>query len=103
MAGEDLERLCLVCRTPGHKRPVAALSLCYSCHCQATNRSQAVAAYVAGDYRGPPATPRATFGLCRMACDALACGGGYCSDVAGSIRAPSCKSRPRSSAFRHVS
>ena len=33
---EDVERLCLVCRTPGHERPVAAQGLCYSCLSQAS-------------------------------------------------------------------
>ena len=78
---EDLERLCLVCRTPGHERPVAAHELCYSCLCQATTRGQSSTAYVAGDQHWPAATPRPTFGLCRMACDALAGGGdGLCGE-----------------------
>ena len=78
---EDLERLCLVCRTPGHERPAAAQGVCYSCLSQAKGRGQNVAAYIAGDERWPPATPRATFGLCRMACDALACGSdGLCGE-----------------------
>jgi len=78
---EDLERLCLVCRTPGHERPVAAQGVCYSCVRQASNRGQSVAAYVAGDERWPPATPRPSFGLCRMTCDALACGSdGLCGE-----------------------
>lgn len=46
---EDLERLCLVCRTPGHERPAAAQRLCYSCLAQAKGRGQSVAAYIAGD------------------------------------------------------
>lgn len=79
--GEDLERLCLVCRTPGHERPVAAQGLCYSCHRQATNRGQSPVAYVAGDEHWPPTRPRPTFGPCRMACDALACGNdGLCGE-----------------------
>jgi integrase len=79
--GEDAERLCLVCRTPGRERPVAARGLCYSCLRQATNRGQTVAAYIAGDERWPAATPRPSFGRCRMACDALACGGdGLCGE-----------------------
>src|SRR5438034_1264737 len=78
---EDRERLCLVCHTPGHERPVAAQGLCYSCHRQASNRGQAVAAYMAGNERWAPATPRVTFGVCRMACDALACGeDGLCGE-----------------------
>jgi integrase len=77
----DVERLCLVCRSAGHERPVAAQGLCFSCHRQANNRGQGVAAYIAGDERWPPATPRSSFGLCRMACDALACGGdGLCGE-----------------------
>lgn len=78
---EDLDRLCLVCRTPGHERPVAAQGLCYSCHRQASNRGQTVPAYVGGDERWPAATPRPTFGPCRMACDALASGrDGLCGE-----------------------
>ena len=78
---EDQERLCLVCRAPGHERPVAAQGLCYSCHRRASNRGQSAAAYIAGDERWPPATPRPSFGPCRMACDALACGAdGLCGE-----------------------
>jgi len=78
---EDLERLCLVCRTPGHERPGAARGLCYSCLSQAKQRGQSVEAHVAGDARCPPATPRASFGPCRMACDGLAVGGdGFCGE-----------------------
>ena len=78
---EDLERLCLVCRTPGHERPAAAQGVCYSCLSQAKDRGQSVAAHIAGDGRWPPAAPRPTFGPCRMACDALACGGdGLCGE-----------------------
>jgi integrase len=78
---EDLERLCLVCRTPGHERPLAAQGLCYSCLSQAKGRGQSVAAYIAGDERWPAATPRPTFGPCRITCDALACGSdGLCGE-----------------------
>ena len=78
---EDTERLCLVCRTPGNERPAAAQGLCYSCRRQASNRGQSPEAYIAGDKRRPAATPRVTFGLCRMAGDALACGGdGLCGE-----------------------
>ena len=78
---EDLERLCLVCRTPGHERPVAAQGLCFSCLSGARNRGQAVQAYVTGDARWAPGTPRSSFGPCRMACDALASGGdGLCGE-----------------------
>ncbi|MGB0091557.1 MAG: hypothetical protein WBP81_03350, partial [Solirubrobacteraceae bacterium] len=71
---ENLERLCLVCRAPGHERPDAANGLCYSCNRQAANRGQSVECYVNGDERWPPARPQETFGMCRMACDALAVG-----------------------------
>lgn len=78
---EDPERLCLVCRTPGHERPLAAQGLCFSCLSQAKGRGQSVTDYIAGDERWPPATPRPTFGPCRMTCDALACGGdGLCGE-----------------------
>ncbi len=78
---EDLERLCLVCRTPGHERPAAAEGVCYSCLRQARNRGQSVEGYLVGDEQWPSATPRASFGLCRMACDALACGSdGLCGE-----------------------
>jgi integrase len=78
---QDLERLCLVCRVPGHERPAAAHGLCYSCVRQARNRGQSVGAFVAGDERWPAPRPRATFGMCRMACDALAVGSdGLCGE-----------------------
>jgi hypothetical protein len=95
--GEDLERLCLVCRTPGHERPVAAQGLCYSCHRQATKRGQSAAAYVAGDAHWPPAKPRSTFGPCRMTCDALACGNdGLCGEH---LRHWRCAGHPAGGAF----
>lgn len=78
---DDLARLCLVCRTPGHERPSAARGLCYSCLRQASNRDQPVAAYIAGDEQWPAATPRATFGACRLDCDAPAAGSvGLCGE-----------------------
>ena len=78
---EDPERLCLVCRSPGHERPAAAHGLCYTCAARASGRGQSVEAYIAGDERWAPATPRVTFGPCRMACDALACGAhGLCGE-----------------------
>jgi integrase len=78
---ENLERLCLVCRTPGRERPAAARGLCYSCLSRAGNRGQSVEAYIAGDERWPRAQPRETFGMCRMACDALAVGSdGLCGE-----------------------
>lgn len=78
---ENPERLCLVCCTPGHERPAVAHGLCLSCQRQAANRQQTVAAYITGDASWRAARPRATFGPCRMACDALAGGSnGLCSE-----------------------
>jgi integrase len=78
---ENPERVCLVCRTPGHERSAAARGLCCSCLRQAGNRGQSVEAYIAGDERWPRARPRETFGMCRMACDALAVGSdGLCGE-----------------------
>jgi integrase len=56
--------LCLVCRTPGHERPVRGRGLCTACAAAARDRGQTVAAYVAGDDCFPPAAPRPTFGRC---------------------------------------
>ena len=56
--------LCLVCRTPGHQRPVRGAGLCTACMAAAHDRGQSVAAYVAGDTQFPPARPRPTFGTC---------------------------------------
>ncbi len=65
--------LCLVCRTPGHERPVRGGGLCTACMAAARDRDQSVAVYVAGDARFPPAAPRPTFGLCAAAaCTRLA-------------------------------
>jgi len=50
--------LCLVCRTPGHERPVRGRGLCTACAAAARDRGQTVAAYIAGDSRFPPAMPR---------------------------------------------
>lgn len=61
--------LCVVCRTPGHERPVRGNGLCTACMAAARDRGQSVAAYVAGDAHFPPARPRPTFGRCA----ALAC------------------------------
>jgi integrase len=69
---ENLERRCMVCRSPGHERSAAAHGLCSSCWRQSQARGQSVEAYVAGDESWPAARPRETFGMCRMACDALA-------------------------------
>lgn len=65
--------LCLVCRTPGHERPVRGGGLCTACMAAAGDRGQTVAAYVTGDAQFPPARPRSTFGMCAArACVRLA-------------------------------
>jgi integrase len=71
---EDPERLCAVCRTPGHERPVHSGELCDSCHATRTRRGQSITAYVEGDARYRRALPRVTFGRCVLDCDALARG-----------------------------
>jgi integrase len=58
--------LCLVCRTPGHERPVRGGGLCVSCMSAARDHGQTVAAYVGGDAHYPPARPRPSFGPCRV-------------------------------------
>ncbi len=57
--------LCLVCRTPGHERPVRGNGLCTACMAAARDHGQSVAEYVAGDAHFPPA--RATADLRRSA------------------------------------
>ncbi|HXZ74867.1 MAG TPA: hypothetical protein VEH31_28930, partial [Streptosporangiaceae bacterium] len=81
-AREQQERLCRVCRTPGHMRPASNLGICQACDGLRRRRGQTVAAFVAGDDRFPPAGPRATIGTCTVAaCGRLAafrtglCGG----------------------------
>lgn len=65
--------LCLVCRTPGHERPVRGGGLCTACMAAARDHGQCVAAYVSGDAQFPPARPRRTFGTCAArACTRLA-------------------------------
>jgi hypothetical protein len=67
------ERLCLVCRTPGHQRPATRRGLCLACAGLRTGRHQTVEAYVRGDERFGPAAPRPTLGFCTVpACDRLA-------------------------------
>ncbi len=56
--------LCLVCRTPGHERPVRGGGLCTACMAAAGDHGQTVAAYVAGDDHFPAARPRRSFGRC---------------------------------------
>ena len=64
------ERLCVVCRTPGHERPAEDRGLCIACSRLASWRQQSVDAYVHGDDRFPPAVPHVSFGHCRVAsCD----------------------------------
>ena len=57
--------LCLVCRVPGHERPVRGRGLCTACMGAARDRGQTVAAYVGGDDHFPPAVARPSFGKCR--------------------------------------
>jgi hypothetical protein len=53
------QRLCIVCRTPGHERPAAGRNgLCLSCDSSRRTRGQAVAEYAAS------AVPRASYGRC---------------------------------------
>ena len=67
------ERLCLVCRTPGHQRPATRRGLCMACARLRAVRRQSVDAYVRGDERFGPAAPRPTLGVCAVsACDRLA-------------------------------
>jgi integrase len=56
--------LCLVCRTPGHERPVRGGGLCTACMAAARDRGQSIAAYVGGGVHFAPARPRPTFGTC---------------------------------------
>ena len=62
--------LCLVCRTPGHHRPAQREGLCGACSRLRRVRGVSVAAFVAGDDRYPPATPRLSLPLCDVVdCD----------------------------------
>ena len=95
--GEDLERMCLVCRTPGHERPAHSAGLCDSCCATSKRRGQSPTDYAHGDQRYPPALPRPTFGRCVLDCDALARGGdGICSEHVRHWRRAG---RPRGAAF----
>ena len=60
---EDPARLCLVCRTPGHERPVHSGELCDSCHASRARRGQSITAYMEGDARYRAALPRVTSGV----------------------------------------
>jgi len=59
-------QLCQVCRTPGHERPARSHGLCTCCRSSMLDRGQTVDAYLSGDGRFPPATPRPTFGVCEV-------------------------------------
>ena len=64
------ERLCLVCRTPGHERPATGSGLCIACSATARFRRQGIDAYVLGDDRFAPAVAHLSFGRCVVAsCD----------------------------------
>ena len=53
------QRLCIVCRTPGHERPAAGHNgLCLSCDSSRRTRGQTVEGYVA------TAAPRCSYGRC---------------------------------------
>ncbi len=59
--------LCLVCRTPGHERPVHWQGLCGACVSTMGQRGQSVTEYIDGDGEFGPAAPRPSFGCCRVA------------------------------------
>lgn len=61
---EREEPLCLVCRTAGHERAARNHGLCSECSRHREDRGQTVEAFVCGDDRWPPATPRQGFGRC---------------------------------------
>ncbi len=95
--GEDLDRMCLVCRTPGHERPAHSAGLCDSCLSLSRRRGQSPTAYARGDERYPPALARVTFGRCVLDCDALARGSdGICAEHVRRWRRAGC---PREAAF----
>jgi hypothetical protein len=67
------ERLCRVCRPPGHRRPAKSNGLCVACEGARRHRHQSVEAYISGNDRFAPAAPRPTIGDCAVAsCDRLA-------------------------------
>ncbi|MGH9266808.1 MAG: hypothetical protein ACRD0D_01380, partial [Acidimicrobiales bacterium] len=74
------ERLCRVCRTPGHHRPTKSNGLCMACEGLRRHRHQGVEAFIGGDERFAQAVPRSTIGICLVeACDRLAAyRGGLC-------------------------
>ncbi|MGH3609932.1 MAG: hypothetical protein ACRDRD_17875, partial [Pseudonocardiaceae bacterium] len=58
------QRLCLVCCTPGHERAAQSSGLCSECSRMRHDRGQTVEAFVDGDDRFSPASPRRSFGRC---------------------------------------
>ncbi len=66
-AGKIADRLCLVCRTAGHQRPVHWQGLCGACVSVMGQRGQSLAEYLNGDDRFGPAVPRPSFGNCKVA------------------------------------
>ena len=58
--------LCVVCRTPGHERPVHTHGLCISCYQTMAKRGQSPEEYISGDDEFPPAVPRPSFGHCSV-------------------------------------
>lgn len=59
-------QLCVVCRTPGHERPQVWQGLCASCATGMLQRGQTRTEYLNGDGVFLPATPRPSFGRCRV-------------------------------------
>lgn len=59
-------RLCRVCCTPGHERPVGAHALCSACAAAMVERDQSVEGYIDGDDYFGPAVPRPSFGVCEV-------------------------------------
>jgi hypothetical protein len=64
VAREVDRELCLVCRTPGHRRPAQDKGLCSACSRLRRSRGVSVAAFVAGDDRYPPGRPCRSLRLC---------------------------------------
>ena len=91
------DRLCLVCRLPGFERPVTTNDLCASCDGLRRRHRQSVSAFVNGDDRYPPASPRKTIGRCGvLSCDRLAAHArsGQCPAHEAAWRAAGCPELP---------
>jgi hypothetical protein len=91
------DRLCLVCHLPGFERPVTTNDLCASCDGLRRRRRQSVSAFVNGDGRYPPASPRKTIGRCGvLSCDRLAAhpGSGLCPAHEAAWRSAGCPELP---------